>query len=231
MPKPQSPLWQFGCSSIGYDSTTSKEVPLAVVPGVTQSNIREATAEPRRYGFHATLKSPFSLAEGQNEKALESAALAFAANQKSFEVPALQVAALGRFLAIVTESPSEGAATPISSANVALGQLAAACVKNFDPFRADLSDADRQRRLSRPLTERQRDYLDTWGYPYVLDEFRFHMTLTGPLPEPQRALILSALQHRFGPIKAPLTVDAIALCRQPDRSAKFRVMQRYPFAP
>src|SRR5207245_1192733 len=70
-----------------------------------------------------------------------------------------------------------------------LQQLAADCARDFDSFRAPLGAEDRARRRPEKLTERQRDYLDRWGYPYVMEEFRFHMTLTGRLDAERRGLV------------------------------------------
>ncbi|MEM9360703.1 MAG: DUF1045 domain-containing protein, partial [Pseudomonadota bacterium] len=108
--------------------------------------------------------------------------------------------------------------------------LAAACVQKFEPFRALLSPADRDRRLKSPLTDKQIENLDAWGYPYVFDEFRFHMTLTGRLPETVQQEALATLQDLYAHIDHAVVFDGIAICEQPDRDSQFFVRRRFSFA-
>ena len=87
----------------------------------------------------------------------------------------------------------------------------------FDSFRAPLTPEDRARRNPSALTPRQRDYLDRWGYPYVLEDFRFHMTLTGRLDAERREPVLTMLRERFAALGLQtLAIDRIACCRQDD---------------
>jgi hypothetical protein len=110
-----------------------------------------------------------------------------------------------------------------------LQQLAADCVTEFDAFRAPLTPDDRARRKPERLTERQRDYLDRWGYPYVMEEFRFHMTLTGRLSDERRGPIVARLRERFAAIElATLAVDRIALFKQDDGASRFRIIGNWP---
>ena len=106
-----------------------------------------------------------------------------------------------------------------------LQSLAADCVRDFDPFRSPLTDADRARRNPTRLTPRQCEYLERWGYPYVMEEFRFHMTLTGRLDETRREDVLALLRGRFARIGlTELAIDRIALFRQADRDARFEII-------
>lgn len=218
VPALESALWRFGCESIGYDAATGRDVPLPNVDGISPADVEAATSEPRRYGFHATMKPPFELAAGQDADVLHEAAAAFAAAHQPFTIPGLRVAALGRFLALI---PAERSAE--------LQALAGDCVEAFEPFRAPLSDADRARRLAKPLTPRQQEYVNTWGYPYVFEEFRFHMTLTGPLDEHLREAFLPDLTRRYAPIDTAVPIDGIALCHQPDRQSRFRLVEHFTF--
>ena len=106
-----------------------------------------------------------------------------------------------------------------------LQQLAADCVRDFDPFRSPLTAEDRARRNPAKLTARQCEYLERWGYPYVMEEFRFHMTLTGRLDESRREDVLAILRGRFARIGvSELAIDRIALFRQVDRDARFEII-------
>jgi hypothetical protein len=109
-----------------------------------------------------------------------------------------------------------------------LERLAGDCVSAFDAFRAPLKPEDRARRNPSRLTLRQCDYLDRWGYPYVMEEFRFHMTLTGRLDDPRHATVLAMLRDRFATIGIErLAVDAIALFRQDNKNARFRILDHW----
>jgi hypothetical protein len=106
-----------------------------------------------------------------------------------------------------------------------LERLADDCVSAFDGFRAALTPDDRARSNPSGLTPRQRDYLDRWGYPYVMEEFRFHMTLTGRLDDTRREPILAMLSHRFAAVGLErLAIDAIALFRQDNANSRFRIL-------
>jgi hypothetical protein len=172
------------------------------------------TQEPRRYGFHATLKAPFRLAAGRTEAELIDEFLEFSATIDS--APAIEpaVCLLQRFVAIVPLTVGAG-----------LDRLAASCVERFDGFRAPLTSADRSRRLAAHLTARQIGHVERWGYPYVFDDFRFHMTLTGALSADRQEPMLAYLQdglacsHGDGPIK----IDRLALVRQDNPAARFVV--------
>lgn len=218
-PAPDSALWRFGSSVIGYDAALALEAAFPEESLFAADDWAPLTADPRRYGFHGTLKAPFVLAEGRSEAELLDAAAAFAQRQRTFVVPRLEVSLLKAFVALVPAEPS-----------AALDALAADCVRHFEPFRAPLSDSDRARRLAAPLTDRQRQHLDTWGYPYVFEDFRFHMTLTGALPEDRREPVRAALAALYAPLAAPFAVDALAVFRQERREDRFTVLARLPFA-
>lgn len=218
-PAPDSALWRFGSSVIGYDAALALEAAFPEKSPFAADDWPPLTADPRRYGFHGTLKAPFVLAEGRSEAELLDAAAAFAQRQRTFVVPRLEVSLLKAFVALVPAEPS-----------AALDALAADCVRHFEPFRAPLSDSDRARRLAAPLTDRQRQHLETWGYPYVFEDFRFHMTLTGALPEDRREPVRAALAALYAPLAVPFAVDALAVFRQERREDRFTVLARLPFA-
>jgi len=215
-PPAGSPLWRFGSTVLGYDAETGEELAFPVFRRFDAESWREMTAEPRRYGFHGTLKAPFRLADDKDEAGLRAACARFAADRARFACAGMQVAAIGRFLALKTVQPC-----------AALDRLAAGAVSAFDEFRAPLTEAEMERRLRAPLSERQKEYLARWGYPYVFDDFRFHMTLTGPLDDAARADAQAELAEHFAASEAdgPLIVGEIALYRQ-DNGA-FRLIERF----
>lgn len=214
-PQPRSPLARFGTGVLGYDCHDRVEVPSLPIRGVDASTLARVTAEPRRYGFHATLVAPFRLGE-KSEAELEAALSAFASKHPPVPIGLLEVTCIGRFVALRPAGSHEQ-----------VNEFAAVCVKAFDQFRAPLSESDRKRRLKSGLSARQSALLERWGYPYVFEEFRFHMTLTGPLTESERDHIKSALARAFDPVaRDHVELDGISLMRQEDPASPFRVVTR-----
>ena len=215
-----SALSRFGAELLGYDAHTGNEMPFPEEPLRTAPDWRDITADPRKYGFHATLKAPMALAPGKTEAELDAACATFAGRARTIPLIRPVVDSISGFIAVI---PAE----PVGD----LQQLAADCVRDFDEFRAPLSTEDRARRKPEKLSERQRDYLDRWGYPYVMEQFRFHMTLTGRLDAERRAPILEMLRGRFGGLGLEtLAIDRIALFRQDDAKARFRIIGEWDLA-
>jgi putative phosphonate metabolism protein len=216
-PAPGSALEAFGCGWLGR---TLDGAPLAqpAVAGIDRARLWEITRLPRHYGFHGTLKAPFALAEGRSAQELDEAVERFARHRAPFEIT-LRVGSLDGFIALVP-----------AAASAALDELAADCVEAFDGFRRPLDEAEIARRRSVGLTPRQERSLLTYGYPYVLEDFRFHMTLTERLYAPEQHRVLAILTERAAPICArPLEIDAIATFEQPSRDALFTLRRRFPF--
>jgi putative phosphonate metabolism protein len=217
-PAQGSTLDQFGREMLGYDAWIGASLPF---PGDVVASIpdwRELSSDPRKYGFHATLKAPISLANGESESELLTACADFADQKRPIPVIAPVVSSISGFIAVIPEAPSSE-----------LELLAAECVRAFDSFRAPLSAEDRARRNPHKLTPRQVEYLDRWGYPYVMEEFRFHMTLTGRLSETRRKEVLAMLRARFARLGLrQLEIDRIALFRQASPSARFTIIGAWP---
>jgi hypothetical protein len=196
-----------------------------VTPGVPDGWTREAvdaiTVSARRYGFHGTLKAPFRLAAGRTPEELDEALTRFAAGRERALVPRLRMARLGGFFALI---PGAEAA--------ALGALADDVVTAFDRFRAPATEADIARRRPDSLTPRQRELLKAWGYPYVLDEFRFHLTVTDSIPAAQRPAVEAAVTDWFAAsVGATVPVDALALFAEEEPGASFTLRSVHPLRP
>jgi len=178
------------------------------------------TEDPRRYGFHATLKAPFELAEDRSEAELVEAFSAFAATQLAFDIPEIVIGSLGPFFALVP-----------ATLHQPLQDFTAEVVTHFEPFRAPLSERDMARRKPETLSESQRANLHRWGYPYVMDDFRFHMTLTGPVSEGRRQEMADILTKTFaGFIHRPLTISGLGLFVEKQRGEAFTVHSWQPLA-
>jgi putative phosphonate metabolism protein len=211
VPPADGGLYRLGSSLLGYDCYRSADVPL---PGGLPGDWADMTEAPRRYGFHGTLVAPFRLWPDRHEAELVQAAAEFIATPREVATIEPVVRALGKFIAIVPRVR-----------DARLDRLAADCVTAFDRFRAPLSAADRARR-GIGLSERERANLERWGYPYVFEDFRFHMTLTGPLDEQRRRAVTDLLAARLAEAHAdgPLPIDRVLLLRQDDDNGRFRVL-------
>lgn len=180
----------------------------------------DTIAEPQRYGFHATLKAPFTLHDDSNEQDLFIALKTFAASRQAFDIPKVILGDLGPFFAIVP-----------SQLYQPLQDFAADVVAHFEPFRAPLSEGDIARRRPQHLSESQRQNLSQWGYPHVMDDFRFHMTLTGPVNENDRARVSEVLGAEFSEFTdRPLSISGLGLFVEEARGAPFIVHTWMPLA-
>lgn len=217
-PERESALYQFGADLLGYDAFSGNDRAFPESVMRYAPDWAELTAEPRVYGFHATLKAPFALAPDTSEAELMTACETFARAPRPTPVITPVVRSIASFIAIVPQQPSSE-----------LAQLADACVVDFDRFRAPLSGSERARRKPDALTPRQINYLDRWGYPYVMEEFRLHMTLTGRVAPERRDDLRAMLQARLTALNfGELQIDGLALFRQDHRTARFRAVKRYP---
>jgi putative phosphonate metabolism protein len=213
-------LSRFGAELLGYDAYTGDEVAFPQGTLDTPPDWRDITTDPRKYGFHGTLKAPMALAPGKTEAELKAACATFAAKTRPIPVIRPVVDAISGFIAVIPVEPVDS-----------LQQLAADCVRDFDSFRASLTAQDHARRKPEKLGERQRAYLERWGYPYVMEEFRFHMTLTGRLDAERRGPILEMLRGRFATLKLDaLAIDRITLFKQDDAKARFRIIGEWALA-
>ena len=215
-PPSRKPLARFGAALLGYDALSGNDVAFPKDATALAADWHDLTADPRKYGFHATLKAPFALAPGTTEAELLTACAAFAAQPRAIPTIKPAVHAISGFIAVV---PAERSPT--------LQALAQDCVEAFDTFRAPLSAEDRARRKPETLTARQVEGLDRWGYPYVGEDFRFHMTLTGRMPDARQRPVLAMLRARFDALDlTALAIDRIVLFRQDDADSRFRIIKQ-----
>ncbi len=196
------PLADFGAAWLGWEPRDGATPP----PPPDAPAARDGwTATPRKYGLHGTLKAPFRLAAGTSGAALGAAAAALAADAAPVVLPeGLRLARLGGFLALVPAGPAQ-----------ALGALAARVVADLDRFRAPLTEAERARRHPERLDAAERANLERWGYPHVMEAFRFHITLTGALDPAAAAAAEADLGPRVAPfVGRPFAIGAIWHCAE-----------------
>jgi putative phosphonate metabolism protein len=218
VPGADTALYKFGASVLGYDCYAGASIARMQAGEVAEADWATLTAEPRAYGFHATLKAPFRLrdefAEADLLGEMQASATALS-NIVTFE-PAVEL--IGGFVAVVPRNSAPG-----------LDRLAAQCVQSFDRFRAPMTTDEKARRTAAGLSAAQTENLERWGYPYVLDEFRFHMTLTGRIAPDRRTAVHAFLREAFGRACGfhPIALDRLVLAKQ-DFGTPFRVVGQVP---
>ena len=211
---PTGAFADWGAAWLGWDSAERCAVPQPHIAGL---DVAALTRTPRKYGLHGTLKAPFHLAEGRTEADLRVAAKAFASSHPAAEIDALALRYENGFAALRPTIESDS-----------LRMLAAEVVMAFDPFRAPLSDTDVARRRKSRLTPNQDEQMLQWGYPYVFDDFHFHLTLSGRIPHETAAIMIHALNPQMQALlPAPYPVDAITLMGQ-DAGGMFHQIARHP---
>lgn len=216
-PHEDSALWQAGCRWLGRDPVSGAQLEQPAAGQLEPAALRERTASARRYGFHATLKAPFAMVAGMDQDGLYSELAAFARSCRPFWLPPLRVTRLGGFLALCLSQPSEQ-----------LDTLAAECVARFDRFRLPPT-CDQQARRANGLSANQQLLLERWGYPYVMDEWRFHMTLTDQIDESEAATMRAVLRDWFdGALRERTRVSDLCVFVEPYAGAEMRLAARFP---
>lgn len=216
-PGSQTPLANFGAHWLGWDVEHAKRVPHSQVDGLP-APISELVATPQKYGFHGTLKAPFRIRDDQTIDGLKDAMKAFSDQCKPFVIGKMKVATLGSFVAIIQENASDNFA-----------EFASEIVRNFEDYRAPLRDEDIAKRRKAGLTPRQDELMLKWGYPYIFDQFKFHLTLTGKLSEQNAQIVCDRLTDHLKPI-LDTPVEAVDLCLYGEREdGRFEIIERFPF--
>jgi putative phosphonate metabolism protein len=219
-PHQDSLLHQLGSHWLGRDAVTGQSINPALPPSIAPDAWQPATDSPRRYGFHATLKPPFKLVNGRTSEDLKDELQKFAMTHQSFSLPRLTVGTLGRFIALILSAPSS-----------ALHNLAADAVRCFDGFRAPPDAAALARRMHPSMSLAEQQNLVYWGYPYVLNTWKFHMTLTSSLSPDHVSLYRDHLIERFREVcEVPALCDSICLFEEPAPNQPMLLIARYPLA-
>ncbi|MEM7295731.1 MAG: DUF1045 domain-containing protein [Pseudomonadota bacterium] len=207
---PDGPLADFGATWLGWDIARGCETPQLQMAGLS-----DITMTPHKYGFHGTLKPPFRLSQSLSQAKLKAALDRLADGLAPAMCDGLALTTLGHFLALTPRG------------NLAdLEAVAVACVRELDAFRAPASVAELARRRQAGLSARQEALLTTWGYPYVMEEFRFHLTLSSKLPKDDISAWVDAAQRHLPELPTPFVVDHIALCGERD-DGRFELIHSY----
>lgn len=214
-PEP-GPLAEFGARWLGWNPEAGNDLPH--LP--SDLPLDQITRTPRKYGLHGTIKPPFRLAQGIDIGALHATTRALVAGIKPIRLDGLRLARIGGFLALVPDGDAS-----------ALSAMAGNIVKALDPFRAPLTEAEIAKRRPDRLTDNQRQMLDQFGYPYVLDEFRFHLTLSGRLDPDLAAQTEAELdRHLTDILPRPFVIRSLCLFGEADNGC-FHLLHRYDLTP
>jgi len=223
-PSEDSELGIFGATVLRRKSICSSEWlhPKLPVQFPADSCWHTQIQVPAHYGFHATIKAPFELANGQTIGQLQIDLEQFCASQQPIALTGVKPTRTPRYHALAydpqSQQPSE------------LRQMAADCVQHFEPFRAALTDADIKRRNPSLLTPEQRDNLSQYGYPYVLDDFNFHMTLSGAKNQNDENYLRWLTQLYQTMVTETPVLDRLSIFYQPDRDTAFVQHSEFLFA-
>ena len=206
-PDRHSPWRMFGAHWLGRDEHDNSVLTQPDLAGILPSELARFTEEPRRYGFHATLKAPFRLAAGVDESRLVTRLSALALKLKLVPLGPMGVTQIKNFVALVPINPE------LAYSPTGLQALAATCVVELDDLRAPLLPAELARRQTSPLDSRANELLDLYGYPYVMERFRLHMTLTGQVDAPLAQRVMAAVVPEVARLNAaaPLWLDRLCL--------------------
>jgi len=211
-PARHSPWWNFGAYWLGRDEFDNLPLQQLVPLELRGVQLDSLTLVPRRYGFHGTLKAPFHLAKNHGEADLFARLQSLAKTLGPLALGKIHTKCLGNFVALVPQAEVPG-----------LQALAAACVIGLDNLRAPLDDKDLHRRGIASLDAREIELLKRYGYPYVMERFRLHFTLTGPIPESDIKPVIQAVEGKVSVLnaQAPLVLDRLCLFKEAEAGEPF----------
>ena len=219
-PRQDSRFWEAGSQWLGRCAASQRSFAQPAIPGFDAAAFSQLTAAPRRYGWHATLKAPFSLAPGVDISDLLAALRKLCDRLEPFTMSPLTLTRLDDFLAL----------TPVEISRQ-IQEVERQCVTELQPLSAQLSAEEFVRRRQAGLSLAEDAQLLRWGYPYVLEHFRFHMSLTGSLracSAQQIDALRQAGSDFFGDLSA-LSFDSIAVFAEPAQGEDFVLLEQIGF--
>ena len=214
-PSETSKIGQFG--RLLLKRTAKKMVDEGMLTDLPKELHRKIIKTPQHYGFHGTLKAPFELHPDYNLYHLDTTLIKFCSSFPDFSIKSLKLQIIAEFIALVPNGEVER-----------LYQLHRKLTEEFNYLCGPLSDFDRDRFLARGLTNGQKKYLCRYGYPFILDSFKFHLTLTSSLTENEQTTCLELLDNMIVDFKDErLSVDRVCLFKQETRKSPFFMVKEY----
>ena len=184
VPSENSELDLFGKCWLGWDpykgvETTKSD--LSKLPSFKKFSSLVLT--PKQYGFHGTIKAPFKLKNEYTYNDLENKVREISKQIHSFYFDQLIIKKLGNFIGLIPTN------------NLKINAVSNKFVEELDYLRDELSESEIKKRKPHKLTSNQKQMLFKWGYPYVFDEFKFHLTLTSKLNVVEIDEVFRSLQN------------------------------------
>ena len=218
----KSSAWQqFGAHWLGRDEFDNHSLPQPTLEEISPDQLEQLTQVPRRYGFHATLNAPFHLAPGLALPELKRRMHQLASTLRPVALGQMKTTTLGNFVALVPHMAGED-----------LQALAAACVTDLNDLRAPLDAHTLSRRQKETLDARATELLTRYGYPHVLDRYRLHFTLTGPVTADEAAHVTRAVAPKILRLNThePLVLDRLCLFVEPAPDREFQRIADFTLA-
>ena len=218
-PNVEQQWWTQASQWLGRCAVSQQMNAQPLIAGVSAQRFAELTEHPRRYGFHATMRAPFILASQYQPNELIDRVNMFCQQVKPFVLPRLQVTLLDQFLALVPER---------NLSQVTM--LEEHCVTALNDYAEPLGPEELSRRRSAGLSSQEDALLLRWGYPYVLERFRFHCSLTGSLAKAthQEVSAITEAAHQHFDQLPPCIFDSLAIFVEPTRGADFVLLHQCP---
>lgn len=219
-PNERTPLGRFGCHWLGRSAAELDSHPVDLPENLEQHKHQQLIEAPKHYGFHGTLKAPFELNTAYTSNDLDEALQNFAQKFPSFTIDRLKLQTIASFIALTPEEQSE---------NLSLLQsLHEELTENIDYLRAPLSDYDKNRFMARDLSTKLKENLLNFGYPFVLESFKFHLTLTSSLKKDDISSYFELLDRLTTHFRDDgFFCDRISLFRQETRTSPFLLTNEY----
>ncbi len=217
-PSENSELDLFGKCLLGWDpykgvETTKSD--LSKLPSFKKFSSLVLT--PKQYGFHGTIKAPFKLKNEYTYNDLENKVREISKQIHSFYFDQLIIKKLGNFIGLIPTN------------NLKVNAVSNKFVEELDYLRDELSESEIKKRKPHKLTSNQKQMLFKWGYPYVFDEFKFHLTLTSKLNVVEIDDVLRSLQNILKQVNLnKISFNNICIFGQKS-DEKFYFVQRFNF--
>lgn len=207
-------FYKLGSSWLGWDTISGQ--PASQPETDSAVNIQKITEAPRKYGLHATIKAPFRLGNNVNALELERQLEILCGSIKPIEFK-LKLSELSGFFAL----------TPTVK-NTEIRNLHTKVVRKLDYFRAQPTKEEIIKRRENQLTSEQDQNLIKWGYPYIFEDFYFHITLTGKIPEDLRNKVKDEIENFFQPVlQQKINLSELALVGEAT-DGNFYVLRQMP---
>ena len=208
----------FGKCLLGWDPYKGEEITNSYPPKLPNlQKFSRFVLTPKQYGFHGTIKAPFRLKDGYTYNDLENKVCEISKQIHSFYIDKLIIKKLGNFIALIPTN------------NLKVNDVSNKFVEGLDYLRDELSENEIKKRNPIKLTSRQKKMLFKWGYPYVFNEFKFHLTLTSKLNIEEIDDVFKSLQNiltQFNLIK--INFNSVCIFGQKS-DEKFYFIKRFKF--